>query len=638
MFLGLEENFDITTESYEIENQDDENYFDDNGLLWHYSSFGIKNMIFSFLAMGGEIEFLDQSQQENDDFENLEYNEWLYNEPEQILINLCIENTALDENQAVFAYEIILKSFNSFDFANTLYLALHVMKFPFPFTKEQLADIHSILALTTHNRQFSSTLGNQETNIFIENHLTKAYALEEDPIKKAFIQYRMTVLKARRQKDLDQGMKWANITLEQSENQLIPIDLRHYIKAWALNIRAYIFMITRRLELAREDMIIANQSASELKGFAGTSRDYAFTISVMADNMGALTELMGNPFQVKSWLTTSYETTGWHTTNQRFGARIWTESHLKTLRIDLAIEDTLIGLDASRTEANPFYEDLYLAHLGEFYHRLGQTEDSQRYFRESLNLHQRYYSKNRYQSICMLAAKYALFSGFNMEGSELLQLMELNQSQLNEEHISELNLLKSILAALNGQGEEAIIIAQSALEESVSKGELFNMIYTITVIAGISGILGNNEDEKELYIKGRELIDLEEINTNSATSGIIVNLMLGYLQYEEHHNEIKDVLPWLIFMMPSALVRNAESWKNLHYMLQLIKEYSHQLNLDDEQSLFLIILAGSQRKDSKELSQSILRGHDEQFIERYNTFKEITDYCMKHSMGDSRVA
>ena len=636
--LGLRADFDIETESTVMSNNDDKKkQFDEDGLIWHYSFFGIKYLIFSCIAMGGEIEELDAVDVAyNPAMEELP--NWLEHDPEMELIRLLEINTEFDRQQADFAYHLIMRSFQTFDFSNTLSLALLVMKHQFPFADNQLADIHSILALATHNRQFSSSLGNDETNSFIEEHLNRAYALETNALKRSFLQYRMTVLTSRRQKDLEKGMEWANITLSHATDEDIPAHYQNYIKAWALNIRAYIHMVTRKLDLAHEDMVVANRCAASLSPHIETSRDFAFTTSVMADNMGALTELMGHLFEVKPWLTTSYKASGWHLTNKRFGARIWTESHLKTLRTDLAIKDTLIGLDAARKEANPFYEDLYLAHLGEFYHRVGDKEASLQYFKESLSLHQQYFSRSRYQNICLLAAKYALYAGFYEEGKALLNRLSGNLESLGEEHRFEYDLLSALSAAADGREEQAIAIGQQAFEQSMEKGELYQMIYVSGVMAELSGILGQEADQLELYRRGRELIDAESLQANSSATGTLCNFLLKYLGYDAHRNEVADLLPLLINRMSWALVRNAESWHNLPLLLKMVQEHPQVISDDAAEDLSLILIASTQRADCQDSFNAILAVSSERFRKRYEELKSLTDHCLHSSIENFKVA
>lgn len=636
--IGLDPKFDITKESTDFSEIDGEqDHFDESGLLWHYSTFGIKNVIFSFMAMGGKIE--ENVPHAPQSFIHLSQSTIIDNEQEVLVYKMCLEKGSLDKAKASLAHQVVLNAFHLFDFSIAIGLGKLVIDSPFPFTKTQRAEIHSVLALATHNRQFSSALGNEATNSFIEHHLSRAYEYEQDMTRKAFLQYRMAVLKARRQKDLIGGMEWANLTLNQADDERVPDHFRKYIKAWALNIRAYIHMVSRKLEEAEEDMKEANFLTQQMKEQGYQSRDFAFTVSVMADNMGALTELMGNPYQIKSWLTSSYEASGWHLTNQRFGARIWSEAHLKTLRVDLAIKDTLIGLDASRKDANPFYEDLYLAHLGEFHQRINQTEKALNYFNQSLGIHHQYYSKQRYINVCLLAAKCAISGRFLDEGIRLINLVTQLEEELDQDQQTHLILLKCRLAAEVGDEEAVSSLAQEAINRSVSKGELFDMIYTTSVLGNVCERMGQMQECLEFYEKGMGLIELNDAELKSAAASIACNHQLKYLSITQDNELSKKLLPLMLASMPTALVRSSEAWQHLHILLELFHDADLEVwHTTDTRFLYAILLAGLQRSDCEHWVSSIIKKSGRKTKHDFGKFKKMTQQSLHHVIKNNSAA
>ena len=84
-----------------------------------------------------------------------------------------------------------------------------------PFSDSQLAYLHMTLAICAHNRQFSTVIGNDKINHFIQYHNEKALEYNKNnPLRTAIIQYRLAVVNARRAKKVIQGLKWANLSIE----------------------------------------------------------------------------------------------------------------------------------------------------------------------------------------------------------------------------------------------------------------------------------------------------------------------------------------------------------------------------------------------------------------------------------------
>jgi hypothetical protein len=633
--IGLDNAYSLTLDRGNHNTKEIE--FDKEGLLWRYSDFGIKNVIFSFIALGGKIENIEN---QGGTLPTINFTlDRLDGGMEGMIFSMCENGKKLDFRDAANATLVILRAYESFDFNISLSLGRLVLTHPFPFTKEQLALLHSIVALSAHNRQFSSSLGNKLTNDFIENHLKIALENEENIARKAFLEYRMAVLKARRQRDLSAGLHWVDLIVESANRKELVDDKRFYLEAWALNIRAYINMRNKDFQKAKDDIYRANEAILNLYKKRPNSRDIAFTTSVMADNAGALLEVMGDLYSVKGWLKKSYMASGFHITNQRFGARIWSEIHIKMLRIDLALNDTLVGLRAAKSDVNPFYEDLYLCHLGDFNSRLGDSRNAHLYWLDALKLHGQYQDEERYLNVAIIAAYCATLGGMLDEAEKLYDKILKISDQLPQQAKANLAGHRAILAAYKGDFKNAELLINEAISLSSEQGELFGMAYTAGLIGKACFILKLKDECRKAYIQAISLIQEENTQLNSTIAAIKTNVILEYLNMGYSENENKELLRTALNCMPQALVRSYESWWNLPLAMSFLEKYYRtEGDIVTNENLDKILLAASQRQDCLKILNRFLNMNALNLNNRLKDIKQATSGTMKEAIKFERAA
>lgn len=143
--------------------------------------------------------------------------------------------------------------FLAYGFTNALALGLELLDRDPELSPAELAELHHLVGLAAHNRQFLST-SDKRLESFLYSCFSKAFELETNPRRQAALCYRLAVVSGRRLGRLEEAADWAERGIALCP-QLPPLDAA-YQAAWCRNIRSYIHLRQgekRRALLATEE-------------------------------------------------------------------------------------------------------------------------------------------------------------------------------------------------------------------------------------------------------------------------------------------------------------------------------------------------------------------------------------------------
>lgn len=190
-------------------------------------------------------------------------------------------------------------AFAGFAFSSVLRLGLALERRGTALAPTDAADVHTMLALAAHNRQFHHG-GNDALAHFIARHLEAALLAEARPAQRSALMYRLAVTRGRRQGRHAEAFEWTRRALERALAEEIEAPLAGYLEAWGLNIRAYLRMRTgdaagavRDCEAATERIQQAFADVPRLAGSLATlwRRELAVSQVVLHGNLTMLQAL-----------------------------------------------------------------------------------------------------------------------------------------------------------------------------------------------------------------------------------------------------------------------------------------------------------------------------------------------------------
>jgi tetratricopeptide (TPR) repeat protein len=271
----------------------------------------------------------------------------------------------LDATRAAFA---------GFGYEAVLRLGLGLLEKKPPLTRAEWAEIHLLVAIAAYNRQVR-TEGDPNLAEILEHHFRAALALEEDPIQRSHILYRLTINQGRRKGDVGEALRLADesvaIAVSAAADRPGPAA---FVEAWARNGRAYVYARQRRMPEAIADCEIAFE---RLRGLAADPsvprREAEYSPLVIADNLAELHTRAKDRDRAREWQAklASLEVAEW-------GKAVishWRHLALAREDLDLAAAQAWAarGLELARESWDPLGEDAYAAALGEVLYRRGDV-------------------------------------------------------------------------------------------------------------------------------------------------------------------------------------------------------------------------------------------------------------------------
>lgn len=470
----------------------------------------------------------------------------------------------------------LLATFQRFSFTATLRLGMGLLASGADLTRRQAADVHALVALAAHNRQFRS-LGNRPLARFLEAHLHAAWSLETRPARRSALAYRLAVTVGRRLKQPDQGLEWGARAVEEAEREGVSARQRTHLTAWGYNIRGYTWMEKQRLDRAREDceraFALLDTEVREAAGSAAKAavasdpllREIAFTHALLADNLAALAELSGDDDAFERWKEIGESPVEGVPGLVRFEGLSWVRFHRRQGRLDRALPHALEAMEAARREQDPLREYRYTVQAADLLDRLGRHEEALERLTEARELRARLGNPPFLSSVSAVAGATARRAGDYAQARKLLEEALEEATQFAR---AEILAALGRVAAEKGEPEEAERRIGQAVDAAIELGER-DVLLRVAVAAGEASLqLGRRDEARDAFERAAEIADAgpDAGDTEPPATADLLAIRLGLLETapEEQlstHQDMKD-LEDLSTLLPEAL-DDADTWERL---------------------------------------------------------------------------
>jgi|GEM_PF-2817484 len=628
LIIGLDQKFG---DDWLNENMKEGDFsFGKHGIIWNYSSVSIKSFIFSLLISGADI--VDCVDTESDNVskaqvQRINFDSLINRSPEVSLYNKVLNNQPLEKADVDYAYLLIKRAFEVFDFLVALNIGMLCIEKQLVFSKEQLAEIYIILGLCTHNVQFSSSQGNNDTNDYIEENNLKALdCLAPNDIRKAFIYYRLAVLHARRKGDLDKGFKWVEKCINFSKN--IKSDLGVYCYTWAYNIRAYIYHRRKEKDLALQDMNWAISEIDELRVKNANARDINFSYAVFNDNLSALQADLGDFYGVLDCFKKSSIVDGYQNWNVAMSSALWIKLHKIFLRTDLAIGDAKLGLEASKEVARPTHYNLYLKQLSVLNYQLGNIDVCYSYIEKTLAFLRDFKDSEQYAFVVTEGIKYCAINQKPEFADKLLKEFYQYKNHLP----SSLIAITKAYEALHYSHISNRVKTEASINEAIKlaaqhDNDLFNLLTSSIIFDACLNLEVYDSANQILNQIKVDTIDSLEDTPTTDKAFVTIKVIMAEFALSQYDKVNPKLLKYIDTNLPSCLEEKPDAWALLPDVIKYILTCLEQKILDrdlDFENFDRILLAASQRVDCQKYIKEILNLNLYNIADRFSVIQKNT--------------
>lgn len=490
----------------------------------------------------------------------------------------------------------IQAAFRRFAFTAALRLGLRLLASGVELSRSETAEVHALVALAAHNRQFRS-LGNRSLARFLERHLQTAWQHEMRPARRSALAYRLAVTVGRRLKQPTEGLEWASRAVEEAQREGIPPRQAAHLEAWGRNIRAYARMEAKQVDEAKREcqrgFALLDAEVREGAGSAEQAavaedpllREIAFTHALLADNLAALAEMSGDDEAFRHWKEVGESPAAGVPGLVRFEGLSWVRFHRREGRLDRALPRALAALESARAEQDALREYRYAVQCADLLDRLGRHTEALEHFAEARALRRRLGDPRFLRAVDTAAASVARRAGRLAEARRLLEeaLVEV-QGAARAECLAALGRV----AAEAGKGEEAETRIGEAVDAAVESGER-DVLVRVALAAGEASLrLGRREQAREAFLRGDEIAEDE----TPAADRWALGLGLAETAAEPVR---ADPVRELLTLLPQAL-DDADTWERL---LRLERLVSRGAPIGDDVALYEPLrVALAQRQDT----------------------------------------
>lgn len=408
------------------------------------------------------------------------------------------------------AVEALRADFASFAFTSVTELGLALLSRAPALSPPEAADVHALVALAAHNRQFL-TEGNLALAAFLDGHYERALAHETRPLHRAALLYRLAVTRGRRMKDLDTALRRSDEAVAAARHPGLSPREAAYQEAWAHNIRAYVLLGQRQLEEAR---------AATLAGFerietsfsrlgteeidAGEALDIRATHSLLAFNTRTLLSLLEREtLDVAEWLDRSRRAIREIPGIERFDAYAFTDLYARMERPDLAFPLVLKGIEDAHREVDALREYEHLLTAVDLAWKLGET-GAVRELAARIEDFRRRCGIPPLAPVARLAALAALREGAAGEAAERLGRLLVEEGA----GIDDRALLQAWLAwaeAARGDEKAAEQAAEEAVALATESGERDTLLRVAVALGRAQACLGQTGEAHESFAEALEI-------------------------------------------------------------------------------------------------------------------------------------
>jgi tetratricopeptide (TPR) repeat protein len=482
--------------------------------------------------------------------------------------------------------------FESFAFTSALRLGLDLLERDPRLAPAQVAEVHGIVALAAHNRQFLT----QSPGLvrFLDRHLAAALAAETRPAHRCALLYRLAVVHGRRRKDAETALGWADRGVEAARHPaLFPFDAA-YQGAWARNIRAYVLMRLGRLEEAETETIAGCERLEPLvaalpgQGERGRELDLRASHSLLAFNTRTLLQLLDrDDAQLTAWLERSRNVLRPVPAVVRFDGFHWAELYgRRMLRPDLALPIVLRGIEDARKEVDTVrgYELALIA--ADLCERVGNTEQARELYAQIQGFRRRC-GLPRLPAIDVAWALACQREGRLDEARSRIDETAADPAHASREAQAELLACRARIEAEAGDGAAVEHLLEEAADVAIESGDRDALLRVAIATGRCHQILGRVEEAREAYEQALEIADAEVAGEPGGPGGpggqppAAVDRLLALLgAWETGLEEPRDLAPRTVRTASEAL-DSAEAWRELPRLMKLLHGSSGRLLGED---------------------------------------------------------
>ena len=467
-------------------------------------------------------------------------------------------------------------AFESFAFEAALRRGLAVLRGGASLTPRQRAEVHGLVALAAHNRQFRS-LGNQRLAEFLCKHLTLALEHEDRAAERSALCYRLAVATGRRLKDREAGLAWSERAIEEAKKAAVPKAEAAILEAWGRNIKSFMLTGTGQLDDAAQECERAYRQLDRalegehqpLQSPRASVREVVYSRSILADNLGAIHQMAGNAEHSRRWKTVADGHNRKVPEVERYEAQFWIFTHRRQLQLDAARERARRGLEAARRDQDALREYRYGVELADLSYRLQDAAGALASFQQAEALTTRLGSPPFLRPTRLAAAAAASRAG---RPGEALARIEAMLSEPSEDHPvarAPALALKGLCLARAGDGsggdeagddeagaEESL---DEAIDLAVATGERDLMLLVAVSAGRCCQLLGNTEEARDAYLQALEIASAGEAG-NAPPPALELAAHLGRLETSDR--PVDSSVQRCLDLFTEAL-EDAETWWRL---------------------------------------------------------------------------
>ncbi len=519
-------------------------------------------------------------------------------------VSLLESRTRLDAAECLPVLRAMEACFRRYAFTAALWLGRELFRRAADVPDEVAARAHAVVALSAHNRQFSSQ-GNRALGTFIAAHLEAALAHESRPVVRCALLYRLAVAHGRRLGALEAAEQWARQATTEAE--AVESGSPRYQLAWAHNIMAYVRIRLKDAHGGRACMAtaLALVRAAEwrvdrtgLKRASGSNvpGDLALTRSLVVNNLAAAEahcgDIEGAACRLEEACRLEAAIEG--------SAKYWALSLINNLRNrhrpDLAQKSARSGLRAAAKDREASLQLMFRLQLADLSCRTGDAGSSARHFAAALRLR---------ATLGPLGADYPDFdlaAAAAFEASRPARAEQLLRSKLDaaaapsDELAAEVASRLAIVAARRGAQAEAEAWASHASDAAARNGHRHCLVRTATNLGRASRLLDRHEDARALLRWALQLVD-----TRSSPDGVAaVDELLARVELQRCGALAAEEASRTLLLWPAAITSSA-AWGVLPELVGIWRQHAEPLRLgaDDalDASLNLLRAASRARAD-----------------------------------------
>ena len=586
---------------------------DSNGINWNLTS---ANPRFSggFLQVADLVESLPEDAEEEQklDYTLLSKSESLPLFAERIAFQTLASSQQLNDLQIAQLIEAMALAYQGLGFHNTVKLGLGLFALKPVLSQAQKAKAHGLLALAAHNRQFSAA--DKRLHDFLLQHFLAAYDAELESGMRSALCYRIAVTYGRRMKQPKVGLEWADKALIEASSGELTTTEQAYYHNWGINIKAYLFMITRQLDVAYETgesvFNTVHQHFQELRESSVTDpssdnklwqREMFATVQVLRRNMFALCYHTSQLEQFRYWLDKMEETTPAGPELRRATYVEWAEYYSALLQPGKVLEAVSTGTGFLRKEPETELFLDYSKHAILANYQVGELSRSHNYlekYRSALDdLAMPWYFE-------FDLVKYAPIYLRDKQQTSLDIVLKLASEGVkgSKDHSAkciDFLLLRGQVFAREQDRKAAEEMVNAAIDLAVADGER-NLMMRVARIAGwCNDTMGAPDEALQAYGQALEL---------SSHAGDVPpwpeELFLTLINFQRIQGPNTENMELALKNLPAAL-EQMEAWWELCPTLEMLvtlaqKNETEYREMISRESLWQLIEAAGERADCKE--------------------------------------